>query len=346
MRVTRENAGFSVRTATYADCRERLLAFRNANRDTVRDHRYMDWRYLARPTDKQPIIVWAETGGATTIGMAALIPHRYAIEGKVVTAGLLGDLSVLTEWRGRSVAQSMINYLGEAARAHGLDTCLVLPTDAAARVLDRCGWILVSKIRRHVKFLDLAPRLRRYLPAPAARVTARIASGAMSFITSAPRAGDDDEFDVVGAPDTRFDTLWERVSRGALGLACRDKSHLDWRFARHPDGTFRFYCLRDAATLRGYVVFRIDGGECRIDDMLCETEHVATLLARFCHYVRTQLAASSLSIKTNSEGPVGRSLRRLGFFRRPDYQLVMRAPGGFETSPRAGWFFTFADKDV
>lgn len=91
-------------TARYEECNEELLAFRNANRDMARSPEYFDWRYLKRPCSAKAIILWASR---EKLGMCSVIPHEYAINDRVDHLGVLGDISVAKEWRGKGVARQM-----------------------------------------------------------------------------------------------------------------------------------------------------------------------------------------------------------------------------------------------
>src|SRR5574341_2169636 len=153
-------------TTSYEECKNDLIEFRNANRDTMRDGSYFDWRYLERPSEQKPIIVWAETEQGVKVGALSLIPHHFTINNKAAYVGLLGDISVAKEWRGKGIAQQMFKYLSETEAARQLSACLVLPNEAAARSLMKADWRVIATIDRYVKFINVEKRLRQSLRAP------------------------------------------------------------------------------------------------------------------------------------------------------------------------------------
>jgi len=64
----------------------------------------------------------------------------------MATAGLLGDISVASEWRGRSMAQKMFEYLSGLEAVKELKCCVVLRNDPAARPLEKTGCSIVSRL--------------------------------------------------------------------------------------------------------------------------------------------------------------------------------------------------------
>lgn len=332
----------SFRAASYADCRAPLLRLRNANRSVSRDGRYTDWRYTDRPNQAEPIVVWAETG-TEGVGMLSVIPHHYSIRAKAVVVGVVGDISVSQSHRGKGIAQDMLRYLHRLPEFRRFDLCVVLPNEGAARALRKCGWLPVARIHRYVKMLDIGDKLSRRMPDIVAKSVSHLVC---TLLGLGERAGNRYTTRVLDTPDEAFDQLWTRVDRADNALSYRDARYVRWRFTRHPDGQFQLFCLFEGNVLRAYLAFRNDGKECRIEDLLSEQGVAKYLLSRFAAYVRAQAKCRTISIKTNSPVLFDTSLWKLGFIKRPDFQLVMAFPSDWAKLSDANWYFTAADKDI
>lgn len=342
--------------ASYQQCKPDLMKVRNANRDVPRDESYFDWRYLGRPGSRPPTIVLARNGKGETVGALSLIPHSFWIDNGIVAVGLLGDISVSREWRGRSIAQQMFRFLSELEAVKELRCCVVLPNEPAARPLEKAGWSNVSRLNRYIRVVSIERELhRRSCPrwiAKAVSVGITPAYERMCSVTAPARA---DAYDsaIIGEVDNRFNGLWENLEKKGMVIACRDRDHLTWRFDRHPLWKYRFFVLQRGGQLHGYVAFHVHGDICYIDDVLCcnEGDLPAYLLHAFVISQRNTGTVTSIAVQINQNFFSTAALGRIGFFKRRDFQRVMVAPrdsGNDELvflSSR-NWFMTSGDKDV
>lgn len=332
------------------------MKLRNANRDVARDEGYFDWRYLGRPGGWSPVIVLARDARGEVIGSLSLIPHSYWIDDAMAVVGLLGDISVASEWRGRSIAQKMFRFLSGSEAIRELRCCVVLPNEPAARPLEKSGWVNASRLNRHIRIVNIERMLRRYSCPPwIARALAAVATPAYESIYSAapPAAGGAYEAAVVDGPDAGFDGLWENLDKTGMIIACRDRDHLAWRFARHPVNQYRFFVLRRDDELHGYVAFRVQDDHCYIDDVLCRREpgFAARLLHAFVEHQRETGAVTTIAVEVNENFFSETALRRIGFVRRRDFQRVMVKPRGDDAAEREflnsrDWYMAIGDKDI
>ena len=342
--------------ATYQQCKADLMRVRNANRDVARDERYFDWRYLGRPGARPPIIVQARDGGGEMIGSLSLIPHGYWIGDAMASVGLLGDISVASAWRGKSIAQKMFQFLSGVEAVRELRCCVVLPNEPAARPLEKTGWVNVSRLNRHIRVVSIERMLRRRSCPPwFARFLSAVATPVYEWRYSvpAPAAGRSYEAAVVDAVDAGFDGLWEDLDKTGMVIACRDRAHLEWRFAAHPVRQYRFFVLRRGNELHGYVAFHVQDDHCYIDDVLCRRDAglAAYLLHAFVENQHETGAATTIAVQINENFVSKTSLRRIGFVRRQDFQRVMMKPRedgdvAREFLNSRDWFMTIGDKDI
>jgi len=345
----------SFSASTYRECRRELMEFRNANRDTIRDERYFDWRYSNRPGQSEPVIVWANGPSGERIGTLSLIPHGFSVNGVPGSVGLLGDISIDKQWRGRRVGRCMFEYLLSLECVKALTACAVLPNTEAAGPLSGAGWKTVSALNRHVKLMDaeglLAGRLQskalRAAAAPAVNLLLRLLS-CETYLRDLPGHG--------GGPleglDRRFDALWSSIEKKGAVIARRDMEYLQWRYLDHPLIRYRVFGYSAEERLCGYIIFHFDGGTCYIDDMLClgEKDCAARTLALFLRYLRKSANVCFVLYRGNDNDLARPPLKKFGFLRRSDSQqfMVALAGGGKESILLNGrkWFLTSGDKDV
>jgi GNAT superfamily N-acetyltransferase len=337
---------FSLHVSTYADCAVELIAFRNANRADVRERAYFDWRYRRRPCSLASFVVWAKRGDEP-VGALSVFPHDYFIVDGECPLGVIGDVSVSEECRGRGVAGAMLEFLTNLDAVRELRGCLVLPNDIAARSFAKAGWIETDRIVRSVKLLDFNAALTQvgrssqttHVIAAAVNGLTRLLSWEVLFDSRGWHA------EICSVFDEQFDALWSRSDKRGMFLSVRDTKYLRWRFEQHPSTHYRVVAFSNRGTLRGYAVFRVEGGVCLIDDMFCENpmRHATVILGLLLRYLRYEENVARVSVSMNSGA--GFPWCRFGFVRRADYQRVMRcnlAPGE-SSAPR---FLTAGDKDV
>lgn len=337
-----------LRAVPYEKCKKDLVEFRNRNRQTGRGVEYFDWRYLKRPSGRQPVIVWAvEKVSASTVGSLSLIPHEYSVNGAPYFFGVLGDISVSESARGRGIAGRMLNHLHGLKEVSGLRACIVLPNEEASRPLQKAGWQTKSCIERHVKILDIGSALRKKAGRAIASVAAPPINLFLRLSRGSVRTPAQYKSSEVSAFDERFDELWANVPKSGIISGKRDRKYLSWRFADHPEEKFSIFLLSQGTRPTGYIVYRFEEGVIKVYDLLCpgggrESDY---LLAAFSTHARS-LSASSIIIRASAWALASFNLKKFGFLKRPDTQdLMVRAVDA--NSPEWGrWYLTAGDKDV
>lgn len=343
------------RVVPYETCVEEVIAFRNANRELTRDLHYFEWRYQRRPCREKAMIVWGTDGQGRKMAAASIIPHDFYVMDGVYPVGLLGDISVAPESRGRGVATQMLRFLQQDPALQALRACLVLPNDEATRSLERAGWRQVTSIARLVKIVDVGPRCQAWFGNSRPVNTISCAINALSRFISMdgwqPRRGPCRavESDVF---DNGFDELWNEIPKRGRILALRDRSYLQWRYQAHPTVRYRKIELRLEAQLRGYIIFHLVDNVVVVDDFLAVDATVGThLIGEFLAHVRRERSAADVHVRYNTGSFLGMPWKRFGFFRRRDFQRVMVSVPQVDRYPSfpSGedvWFVTAGDKDV
>jgi hypothetical protein len=343
-------------SAAYEECKEELLAFRNANRDEKRDIQYFDWRYLGRPNKAKPIIVWAESEKSDRIGALSVIPHHFSVDNASYCFGVLGDISISKLWRGKGIAKQMFKYLSELEEIKHLGICLVLPNEQASHPLESANWKTVSKLQRYVQVIDATKiisekKRRTFYSTPIACIVNFFLK--MHSLNISLRGADRYRGVLVEEFDERFDELWEKVKQHHIIIGFRTKEYLTWRYLKHPSKYHHIFTLIENAKLIGYVVFHIEDNKCFIDDLLFNFKGVSLslLLSHCIQYLRSNCIASSISISINNSEQFKFCAWMFGFFRRNDYQSCMINITREELAKELlqlskVWFLTAGDKDV
>ncbi len=343
-------------TSSYQQCKPDLMRVRNVNREDARDATYFDWRYLGRPGGRPPIIVLARDGKGEAVGALSLIPHSYWVDNAVVAVGLLGDISVAREWRGKNVAPQMFRFLAQLDAVKKLRCCVVLPNEPAARPLEKTGWSNVSSLDRYIRVASIERLLlRRSCPGWLAKVLSFGITPGFERIFSVSAPGHADAYDlaIIDTVDNRFDELWKSMDKSGMVIACRDCDHLTWRFARHPVRKYSFLILQHGGELQGYVAFHVNGDNCYVDDVLCRNVPglPTYLMHAFVTSQRDTGTMTSINIQINQNFVSAATMSRLGFSRRRDFQRVMVMPRADAIDDLAflssrNWFMTIGDKDI
>lgn len=332
------------------------MKVRNANRDDARDENYFDWRYLGRPGGKPAAIVLARNGKGEAVGALSLIPHSYWVDNALATVGLLGDISVSREWRGKNIAQQMLRFLAQLDAVRSLRCCLVLPNEPAARPLEKSGWSGVSSLNRYIRVVSIERLLlKRSFPGWLAKALSFVITPGYErmFSVSAPARADAYDLEMIDSIDSQFDELWNSIKKSGMVIACRDGDHLTWRFARHPLWKYRFLVLKHGGELQGYVAFHVNDDNCYIDDVFCRDVPglPAYLMHAFVTGQRNSGAVTTINIQINRNYVSAAAMSRLGFSRRSDFQRVMVLPRADAADDLAllstrNWFMTIGDKDI
>ena len=339
----------------YRTCVEEVIAFRNANREIARDRRYFEWRYERHPCRQKAMIIWGIDAQGHKVAAASLIPHDFYVLDGAHPVGLLGDISVAPECRGRGVATRMFQFLQQDPALEALRACVVLPNDEAVHSLERAGWRQVTTIARLVKIVDVGPRLRNRFGERRAIVGVSRAINLLARFTSLdgwypPRA----PYHVAetGEFDHGFDELWDEIPKRGRILALRNRSYLHWRYHEHPTVRYRTFEVRHEGRLRGYVVFHVADDVAVVDDFLAVDAMVGPwLIKEFLTHVRRGRLAADIHVRYNAGSFLGVPWTRFGFVRRRDFQRVMVSVPRVDRSPEfpsgeGFWFVTAGDKDV
>ena len=345
----------SFRISTYNECKNDLLAFRNANRDSIVDLDYFEWRYLERPCDFKPIIIWAENQGGEKVGAVSIIPQYYSIDNIICPVGVIGDISVSKEWRRKGIARKMFIHLKELDNIEPVKLYFVLPNDSAGGVLKEAGWETVTKIDRYIKILRFEERIAKIISVVLLRRILCFALDRLAKTLSYEaicRKRHNYIWEVSENVDDRLSEFWNSLGKDGMIIGVRNEEHVRWRYLKHPEIKYYLFLLKDKGVVTGYIIYHFDEGNCYIADILSlnDGESSGGLLSSFIQYIRKESKASCITLKINKNSFGKLPLRKLGFIKRKDGQIVMAMLKEKEWKDYLAhgekWYFTAGDKDV
>jgi hypothetical protein len=212
----------------------------------TRSRRHWDWKFRDNPLGATEMVVaMAPDGdganGQTCVAVYAVVPQRCVLRGEPCIGGLQTDLAVDPALRSGLAGSRLIVATGRAYSEAFLQGKKQLEWGFPEPHLQRvCMAHLQVGVMRDVVFL-----VREAGPVPAA------VEG------------------VVVEPLARFgaeaDALWERCKRAYGAAVERDAPYLNWRYADHPDVSYRTLAARDpGGALRGLAVTRSGGCDERL----------------------------------------------------------------------------------
>ncbi|MEM8815833.1 MAG: GNAT family N-acetyltransferase, partial [Pseudomonadota bacterium] len=222
---------FSIQTV--AECFDEALEFRNRNRPVARDPEYYRWRYLERPCAVPAYTVWVREG-EQLLGAATVAPQDFCVNGERSCLGLVGDISVAPDARGKGVGSALLRET-RTALPEGVNDVLVLPNAEAEGPLRNAGWTMLSALQRRVKLIR--PRAGASLPAALAQRTVAMLGAAGQAAVKALGPGATIRLDLD--PGDWLDELWAATPGKGFAAAVRDARFVRWRFALHPLERYR-----------------------------------------------------------------------------------------------------------
>ncbi len=263
------------------------------------------------------------------------------------------DLMVSPKFRMRGVGVLLTQMACETADvALGLEV-----SDDARKALLRDGWLDLGSVPLYVRPLDLHAVLRQ-----------RGRSGIWAGLGRAGNIGLNlfDTFactnrlsglrmDEVSCFDARADQVWEQASPHYPVICRRDRTFLNWRWARFPVANrYQRFLFIDNDAAIGYAVLRV--GEHHglragyIVDFLCPPRYTQALVAQCVRVLREQDAQIVYCLHNS---PVAsKAFAGLGFARRQsNWPLMLRACNlGAEqlavVRDQRNWFITAGDSDA
>jgi NAD(P)-dependent dehydrogenase (short-subunit alcohol dehydrogenase family)/acyl carrier protein len=314
---------------------------------------FFDWKYLQNPLtpDTGPIVDVLECDGRI-VGMNGGACARFKL-GDTTIAGVWGCDSHVVEEHRKATSWFLYQVHENAPAALlGTPNAAMYPFAAATGAFADLDELVDLRAAIDMRSV-LESRGVNPLLAWGCGLMYRSASRILGLIV---RARIPKQLSVAQVPefDSRFDELWQTVSRDYPGIMVRDQTFLSWRFDRCPDRHYTRYVVERDGRLAGYLVTREQRMDGRIRGIIVDflvPRDDAQVLDCLVSKAMSDFAAHGVEAVilplAASQRQQIRLLRWHGFLlRRHRAQLIARKGPLLDSAAGINdWFSTFADGD-
>jgi hypothetical protein len=336
--------------------REALLSFWRENLPQWPEKKY-DWFYRNNPLQPAVCCALRESADDTYVGLAAVFPRRFVVDGQVCTGGISGDLAVRKSHRVLGPALTLQRTIVATCEKRAIDFIYGFPNERAEPVQKRVGYRVIGTSRRMVRILRSYNKVKERIRIPLlSRPVAALVDLFMRITSPESRRHRLRDFSVEtpSSFDRRFDVLWEKVSKQYPVLGDRSQSGLNWRFSQCPYRDYRIFALtrKDDNELAGYIVYDTREGTARIADLLADNTDntLPLLLTAFIRRMRRE-RLDRITVNYFGSPSLMRQLRRFRFsdrgsggkvvlFTEPDF------PHAATLYDQSNWYLLDGDNDV
>lgn len=314
-----------------------ILACYNEIFSVPRDLRHWNWKFKDNPLREMQVSLAEDTATGAIVGQYAAIPLAIWMEGVRAKTAQIVDLLVLPSWRRHGGRPGLFAQVGR----FWIDTHVGShPTqEAFAFGWPVPAWRAGQKYLGYLNVRDWDILFRETGPGFAPR----------------SRPGDLDVVEVArfGAD---IDRLWTRMQAELKLAVVRDARYLNWRYADHPDLSYRLLECRERAsgTLRGVAVYGVGDwprpNTAMIVDWLlpaADLDATHALLAR-CEEHAAEDGVGVLGTIFNHVDPRFLTFQRAGFLvLGTSYFVVIKTIPRLDTVYyRDNWYLTPGDSDL
>lgn len=252
-----------------------------------------DWTYRQNP-DGPGATFLIEHGGdgeeATVVGSTSVFARCFAVDGRSVESGILGDVAV--DNAHRTLFPALM--LQKAARRDANERIGLLygfPNELAQPLYKRLGFHQLGSMVRYARPLGIERYARAQEKLPSVLgAAARIVDIGWRQIDAikAHLSPTEHPLEWTDQIDARFDELWARARTGYRVVGCRTAEFLRWRFTAKPDERFRFATLTHEK-LEAYAVIQTHDQVAHIRDLFGSSPaHIDMLIARLIPTLRME----------------------------------------------------------
>jgi hypothetical protein len=342
-----ETINFSI--STYQGVEAEVLSLRNRNRPVPRTQKYLDWRYLGLKSVRKPIIFWVQLKNRTRIGMAAIIFRPYWVNDELREVGILGDISLDMEYRGRGVARSWFAFVNGYLEKEGI-LGLVIPNPVAGKLLSATGWQIREKIVHHVYLLN--PNLKLVTLVKSKKMAQCLGEFVSRIKGFSLARRDTAEFEIEEARtvDWSFDALWNNSSKKNMVVLDKGLPYLHWRYMKKLGSNYSVSKFLKNNRYVGYVIYSIsvtDGTATIFEIFAEEGQEIKKMMIQFVRLKQKTYNLNSIRCPLNERHPYSSQLCDIGFSKRIEDTKFLTFSSDIDfIDSRNQWVITGGDKDV
>ncbi len=343
--------GITIFSSGYKGYENKALELRNQNRSNIQTRKHMDWRYSHHQQAPPPKIYWVNDKKKGPVGMASIIFRPYWVDNKVRYIGVLGDISLNGDYRGRGLGIKLFEFMNSSITKELNCPGFVLPNQAAFNGLNKTGWKTRGNFVRHVFLINPCYKIESFITISSlSKVIAKFYKK-MQMKRFSVKEKYSIKMVYVDAADSFFDDVEYATCRSKKIMRQKTSYLLNWRYANHPEKKFKIakYYF-DGTSFFGYIIFNINNVKrtCTIYELMVMDESaVLDALVFFIHTMITNEKVFSIQMVINDEHPYSNHLVKKGFTKRKDKQVFQtyneKSIKGCED---LSWAITSGDKDI
>ncbi len=334
----------------------KILAFWSDNHPKSLVEKYT-WMYENNPFGRAQVWLLVSDESAEIVGMGAIFPRQFVMNGHCYKAGVLGDFLVHKAHRSLGPALQLQKSILNVLNDNELALLCGLPNQKAELIMRRAGYVKLGTMMRIVKVIRSESFLARFkIPKFLRRTAASVLDLALKAIAietwrSNKKFIVHEDYSIF---DDRFDALWDKKEKTYKNTFKRSAAYMKWKFQDDPDDTNYIYALstRDANELVGCVVYRYCGDAIEIREFIAADGDQAgdDLMALFLQKAR---AANPISVYINvlDKTVLSHWLKRFNFWRGSAgrnvyYGAGSQLQGGAEQiAQQKNWLLMVSDED-
>jgi hypothetical protein len=314
------------------------------------------WYYQGNPAGTPTVILLRHDQFADHVGVAAIAHRQLSVFGKPMVAGEMVDFVVTQEHRSLFPAMMLMRAVHDRGLAsHGF--VYGLPNAKSHAVVKRAGYTRLGDMQRYARVLRSADYLRQRLPAAlrwAASLVGPIADNVRRTKTALTGSRGQFHGEWVDAPDDRFDSIWQSISRTQVIVGQRDQAFLRWRFVKCPLRVHKFFALSvralkpGASAMVAYAVCEQEGTTLHVHDFLVDPSVPNAFVPLWSQLADAayMMGCTNVAAEFFGQTEVHRQLQRAGLVRRSVRGVcAVSTPENAAMMDAENWYMTSADED-
>lgn len=292
------------------------------------------WKYFFENPLGPPALVVARHADDGLVGVAALHPTSFMVNGIARPAAVAGNFAVDRRHRAFGPALALQRRLLELARERGWTFLLGLPNEQSEGVFTRVGYSEVGKFTRSVRLLSVRETL--------ASVKARSGAGTREFVHALARGrvtravrGWSVSTPLAFGPE--LEPAWAAATTQASIVPLRTPELLEWKYERlTPESGFSLTTVSRDGEVGAFSVSRVSSNVRHVVDVCWHDRSAATaiLAAEIERSARERLSAVDV-LHLGEDGELEAALDSLGFF--PVAAPALRVRTVTEPTPPGEW---------
>lgn len=317
----------SVRPARYEFESQELVDTLQTNLPHLPHARLFPWLYLHNPEGRALAWVAIDSETRRIIGVAAAFPRRVYCRGEEVRGYVLGDFCIDSGHRSLGLAVTLQRACLEGLSRGDAGFAFDFPSRTMLAIYQRLRIEVNATMIRHAKPLRVDRKVAERIPVRAvARGISAVANAGLRLCDDG--VGSDRDWTVAAEPGPWGEEFTQAARdwspRTGICVA-RTAKYLNWRYREHPWQKYEMLAARKGARLSGYLIHRVSGADCTIDDLFAEDDAARSALLAEATKVARKQCVQTVSVPWLATHPGKRLLEERGFRPRESSPVILMA---------------------